>query len=56
MASSGGTLRWQAPELLNYEGDGTHNRNSLASDIYAFGCVCYEVLLIWLSSLIPSDY
>ena len=52
MASSGGTLRWQAPELLMYEGNGmdTQTRNSLASDIYAFACVCYEVWLICLSS------
>ncbi|KAJ7121957.1 hypothetical protein C8R43DRAFT_48929 [Mycena crocata] len=35
---SGGTLRWQAPELFS------GSRNSFASDIYAFSCVCYEIL------------
>ena len=38
-----GTVRWQAPELLNpypNEGDGS---SSVASDVYAFACVCYEV-------------
>ncbi|KAJ7636516.1 hypothetical protein FB45DRAFT_906753 [Roridomyces roridus] len=34
---TGGTMRWQAPELLR--GD----PNSFASDVYAFSCVCYEV-------------
>ena len=55
MASSRGTLRWQAPELLNFDGD-SMDTNSLASDIYAFACVCYEVLLICLSSVIASYY
>lgn len=35
----GGTLRWQAPELLKDDNE----RNSPASDVYAFACVCYEV-------------
>lgn len=39
-----GTSRWQAPELLDTEMDGS-GRNSLASDIYSFACVCYEVRL-----------
>jgi serine/threonine protein kinase len=34
---TGGTVRWQAPELFS------ESRNSLASDVYAFACVCYEV-------------
>ncbi|KAF7333009.1 Protein kinase domain-containing protein [Mycena venus] len=34
-----GTARWQAPELLS--GDSV---NHYGSDIYAFGCVCYEIL------------
>ncbi|KAJ7939112.1 kinase-like domain-containing protein [Mycena leptocephala] len=38
-ASQRGTMRWQAPELLR--GD---NVNHLGSDIYAFACVCYEIL------------
>ncbi|KAJ6553397.1 kinase-like domain-containing protein, partial [Mycena capillaripes] len=36
---SGGTTRWQAPELLRPDG----TRNSVASDMYAFACVCYEI-------------
>jgi hypothetical protein len=38
-----GTLRWQAPELLNPESDEGDGRNSMPSDVYAFACVCYEV-------------
>ncbi|KAJ7714230.1 kinase-like domain-containing protein [Mycena olivaceomarginata] len=34
----GGTVRWQAPELL-IKGE----RNSFCSDVYAFSCVCYEI-------------
>jgi serine/threonine protein kinase len=37
---TGGTLRWQAPELLSPD-EAQHS--SKASDIYAFACVCYEV-------------
>ncbi|KAF8067949.1 kinase-like domain-containing protein [Lyophyllum atratum] len=41
-ASRGGTARWQAPEL--HEGDGESvSHNTPASDIYAWGCVCYEI-------------
>ncbi|KAF9256017.1 kinase-like protein [Marasmius fiardii PR-910] len=32
-----GTARWLAPELLS------GGRNSKESDIYAYGCVCYEI-------------
>uniref|UniRef100_A0A0W0FCY8 Uncharacterized protein n=1 Tax=Moniliophthora roreri TaxID=221103 RepID=A0A0W0FCY8_MONRR len=35
---SGGTTRWLAPELLSSE-----SRPSYKSDMYAFGCVCYEI-------------
>ncbi|KAL0567883.1 Rho guanine nucleotide exchange factor [Marasmius crinis-equi] len=35
---SPGTGRWLAPELLVENG-----KTSKASDIYAFGCVCYEI-------------
>ncbi|KAK7049954.1 Rho guanine nucleotide exchange factor [Paramarasmius palmivorus] len=34
----GGTIRWLAPELLSRE-----SRPSYKTDIYAFGCVCYEI-------------
>ena len=39
-----GTSRWQAPELLDCQlADAERQgRNSLASDVYAFACVCYE--------------
>uniref|UniRef100_A0A0W0FIU1 Protein kinase domain-containing protein n=1 Tax=Moniliophthora roreri TaxID=221103 RepID=A0A0W0FIU1_MONRR len=33
-----GTLRWTAPEILIGEGQHTYR-----SDVYAFGCVCYEI-------------
>ncbi|KAJ7572103.1 kinase-like domain-containing protein, partial [Mycena floridula] len=33
----GGTSRWQSPEILNGE------PNSFNGDVFAFGCVCYEV-------------
>ena len=42
-----GTLRWQAPELFPdmtiLEQDTIERRNTMASDIYAYGLVCYEV-------------
>ncbi|KAJ7235046.1 kinase-like domain-containing protein [Mycena rebaudengoi] len=38
-SARGGTTRWQAPELLSGE-----HPNHQGSDIYAFACVCYEVL------------
>ncbi|KAJ7234900.1 kinase-like domain-containing protein, partial [Mycena haematopus] len=36
-ANPGGTMRWQAPELFR------GSRNSFASDVYTFSCVCYEI-------------
>ncbi|KAJ6594696.1 kinase-like domain-containing protein [Mycena capillaripes] len=36
-SKGGGTMRWQAPELFR------GSRNSFASDVYAFSCVCYEI-------------
>jgi serine/threonine protein kinase len=39
---SAGTLRWQAPELLR-DDDEVLNTNTMATDIYAFAMVCYEV-------------
>jgi len=41
-ASRGGTVRWQAPELLDVE-NGNIMKNTTASDVYAWSCVCYEV-------------
>jgi len=42
---SGGTLRWQAPELLgsSREETETHQCNTKATDIYAYACLCYEM-------------
>ncbi|CAA7268614.1 unnamed protein product [Cyclocybe aegerita] len=37
----GGTVRWQAPELLDPCIDDP--RKSPETDVYAFGCVCYEI-------------
>ena len=39
---SGGTLRWQAPELIEPPSD-EWAKATPASDIYSFACVCYEV-------------
>ncbi|KNZ78276.1 putative serine/threonine-protein kinase [Termitomyces sp. J132] len=41
-ASKGGSTRWQAPELFDVENDESV-KNTTASDVYAFGCVCYEI-------------
>ncbi|KAG6830263.1 hypothetical protein H0H87_008653 [Tephrocybe sp. NHM501043] len=41
-ASKGGTVRWQAPELFDPEGD-EEKRNTEASDMYAWACVAYEI-------------
>ncbi|KAG6815591.1 hypothetical protein H0H87_000323 [Tephrocybe sp. NHM501043] len=38
----GGSLRWQTPELFDMENDQAV-KNSTFSDVYALGCVCYEV-------------
>ncbi|KAJ7732237.1 kinase-like domain-containing protein [Mycena maculata] len=38
--SHGGTARYQAPELLLGE-----SLNHFGSDVYAFACVCYEILI-----------
>ncbi|KAJ7715753.1 kinase-like domain-containing protein, partial [Mycena metata] len=35
-----GRTRWMAPELLE---PGRHFQRTLATDVYAFSCVCYEV-------------
>ena len=39
-----GTLRWQAPELLDPEMDDASCANTFASDVYAYAWVCYEVV------------
>ncbi|KAG6826268.1 hypothetical protein H0H92_000506, partial [Tricholoma furcatifolium] len=40
--SKGGTARYQAPELFDLE-SGEPNRNTMASDVYAWACVAYEI-------------
>ncbi|KAG6906135.1 hypothetical protein DXG01_015758 [Tephrocybe rancida] len=41
-SSKGGTVRWQAPELFSATED-VESKNSKESDVYALGCVCYEI-------------
>ena len=48
---TGGTLRWQAPELLGSTVEETelHHANNKETDMYAFACLCYEVsCFCWL--------
>jgi len=44
--SFGGTVRWQAPELFDPSVECPPA--TMASDVYAFGCVCYEASVISL--------
>ncbi|KIJ97720.1 hypothetical protein K443DRAFT_236688 [Laccaria amethystina LaAM-08-1] len=48
---SGGTLRWQAPELINPPSDESAKATP-ASDIYSFACVCYEVSGVGISKTV----
>ncbi|KAF9446619.1 kinase-like protein [Macrolepiota fuliginosa MF-IS2] len=51
----GGTPRWEAPELL--EDSEVIIHRTPASDIYAFGCVCYEVFTGKVPFFeLPKDY
>ena len=43
-ANTGGTVRWQAPELIGSENE--NSKPTKETDIYAFSCVCYEVRVI----------
>jgi len=47
--SSGGTLRWMGPELLDPERFGSNGRPTCESDCYALGMVVYEVSWLRLS-------
>ena len=54
-----GTLRWQAPELLvdmasSDPDTNLKQRKTAATDIYAFGLVCYEVSRVLNSSQTPN--
>lgn len=42
-AGAGGSLRWQAPELLSPETFGGTGKHTFKSDMYAFGMTCVEV-------------
>jgi serine/threonine protein kinase len=52
--STGGSTRWQAPELFDDENDQSVP-NSKASDIYSWGCVCYEVIFLILNKLVRAN-
>jgi len=39
----GGTHQWMAPELFNIDVDSRGAHNNPETDIYSFGCLCYEV-------------
>ncbi|KAF8183900.1 kinase-like domain-containing protein, partial [Mycena galopus ATCC 62051] len=39
----GGSLYWMAPELLDPDSSGDKITRTPASDVYAFGCVCFEL-------------
>ncbi|KAG6843949.1 hypothetical protein H0H87_011455 [Tephrocybe sp. NHM501043] len=45
----GGTSRWTAPELLN----GTQVTNTVMSDVYSFGCVCFEYSPMLTTTMSP---
>ncbi|KAG6818671.1 hypothetical protein H0H93_002930 [Arthromyces matolae] len=51
VASKGGSIRWQAPELLDPRRDDIAH-NTVQSDIYALACVLYEVSRLF-SSFLP---
>ncbi|TFK27177.1 kinase-like protein [Coprinopsis marcescibilis] len=40
--SSGGSIRWQAPELFDPEDESSPL--TMKCDIYSFSCVCYEIM------------
>ncbi|KAF7333651.1 hypothetical protein MSAN_02408200 [Mycena sanguinolenta] len=40
--SRGGSLYWMAPELLDPDHFGFQFGRTVATDVYAFGCVCFE--------------
>lgn len=42
--NTGGTVRWQAPELFDPENE--NSKPTKEADVYAFSCVCYEVCMI----------
>jgi serine/threonine protein kinase len=47
----GGSLYWMAPELLEPSRFGLKFVRTPATDVYAFGCVCFEVTVFRVSAL-----
>ncbi|KAF9448430.1 kinase-like protein [Macrolepiota fuliginosa MF-IS2] len=43
MTQTGGTVRWEAPELMDEQDDGSSPKPTFSSDIYSLACVMYEV-------------
>lgn len=43
MTQAGGTVRWEAPELMDELEDGTAPRPTPLSDVYSAASVMYEV-------------
>lgn len=50
-----GTIRWLAPELLSLE-DGADPKTTRMSDIYSYGCSCYEVGMIHVERNVTQAY
>ncbi|KAJ6476179.1 kinase-like domain-containing protein, partial [Mycena sanguinolenta] len=46
-SARGGSLYWMAPELLDPDRFGYNFTRTPATDVYAFGCVCLEVTLLF---------
>ncbi|KAF9448093.1 kinase-like protein [Macrolepiota fuliginosa MF-IS2] len=44
MTQTGGTIRWEAPELMDELDDGSAPKPTLLSDVYSMASVMYEVL------------
>ncbi|KAK7029781.1 kinase-like domain-containing protein [Favolaschia claudopus] len=42
----GGSVYWMAPELLDPDQFESHFVRTTATDVYAFGCVCFEVSFV----------
>jgi serine/threonine protein kinase len=49
----GGSLRWLAPERLDSE---LNYNNTMAADVYAYGCLCYEVHTVLLLHAGPATH
>lgn len=55
--SGKGSLRWQAPELIrNVTGEQGNTSVTTASDVYAYGCICLEVISTLLALIYSAHY